>query len=155
MHESVKSVIFYGVFAIIILMYALIYGTHYAGYSDVSGQFIKFILSSAPYVSRDLSLAGELTPPILAGVMSATIPQRSSATRTLISFVLALLCYGMYLHLSVFLTSPQAVAILQSVNQDPRESVSVLSAFSGGVRTFSAIIAASVIGLRINKAAEG
>ena len=153
MPEYIRTIIFYGVFILIIVLYGLIYGAYYFGYSDISGSIMALILSSAPYVSEDLSLAGEITPPLLAGFMSATLPHHSVWVRTILCFVLAAICYILYLHLTVFLNTAQAAAILQGVSQDPRQAVPVLSAFSGGVRTFAAIVAAAVLGLQINRGA--
>lgn len=115
---------------------------------------MALIVSSAPVVMQDLSVAGEITPPILAGLMAATIPQRSSLLRTLISFSLAVACYLLYLQLTTFLGGQEAKTILLSADLSPDKDTGVLTGFAGGVRTFAAILAAAVIGLKFNRSSE-
>ena len=150
MNERTQRAIFFGVFTLIFLIYFSIYGMHALGSSDVAGRVMALIVSTAPIVLKDLSLLGELTPAVLAGVMAATVPTRNNGYLLLLSFGLAVISYGLYLHLSVFFNDPAVVTILQINDIAPDDGVPVLSSFAGGVRTFSIVIAASLLGLRMN-----
>ncbi len=151
MPEHIKYAVFYGTFVAMLLLYGVLIGGFWGGYSDISADTVFFIASSAPYITSDLSLLGEVTPPALGFAMASTIPNNQGVWGVIVSFALALLCYVLYLHLSVFFGSSASDVLIEMAGEPLETTKNILLSFSGGVRTFSAVVGAAVVGLKINE----
>ena len=159
MSESFKITIFFGVFILLLDIYIAIYGSHYLGYSGFTINVLSMINSSVPIILSDLTNAqefspeiiiGELTPALLAGFMAATVPASSRNYILIIAFGLAVIVYFSYIHLSVLIKTDAINFLLDTNDIDPNIAIPILSSFTSSARTFSLIVAAALIGLKIN-----
>jgi hypothetical protein len=105
------------------------------------------IAASAPVITGDVSLFGEYTPPVLAALMAATAPPRTDQRPFLIALALAALCYVLYVHLTIFMQSSAGEVI---INLAGVEDTTLVLTFVTSVRTFCIVVAAALVGLRIN-----
>lgn len=153
MQEKIKTVIFYGVFALVFILYALIVGAPLIGFAELGGATMALIASMTPIILNSLSLPGELTPAVLGGLMAYTAPSRTSWGQTLLLVFLSGLGWLLYLHLQVYFGSEATTTALQIVDVPAdklADAVSALQSFSNSVRSFAAVIFAAILGLRFN-----
>lgn len=153
MQEQIKTVIFYGVFVLVFVLYAIIVGAPILGLTQLAGETMALIASMTPIILNSLSLPGELTPAVLGGLMAYTAPSRTSWGRTLLLVFLSGLSWLLYLHLQVYFGSEATTTALQIVDVPAdklTDAVSALQSFSNSVRSFAAVIFAAILGLRFN-----
>src|SRR6188768_3297546 len=100
-NPRIKDAIFYGVFGLLIVLYFVIVWGAFNGWLDASAGVMSAISSMAPIVLSDLSLAGEVGPFFLGGIMAWTAPRRTSNWQTVTILLLSALVWLAYLHMQV------------------------------------------------------
>lgn len=150
MGSTLKSVVFFGVFAVLIIVYLLIYGTYFLGLSDLTAATVGFFLGTAPLFIKDVPVLGEYSPAVVAGLLAATAPFNKTRSIFFVAIAVSIFIYILYLHLSSFAASPTALTILEIAGYGPAAQ-NLAMAMLDGLRTFCLVVAASLVGLRANK----
>lgn len=149
--EHVKYFIFFGALSVVFIIYSLIYLSFLFGYSPITVWTFKIIVNTAPLIIHDLSLFGEITPPLLAGIMATSAPPRTKNIPFILAVGFSLIGYILYLHLTVFVDSKSGETLIGLATLS--NETGTLTSFIGGIRTFCIIVVAALIGLKLNKIA--
>lgn len=143
--------IFYGVFVFLLIAYAAIVGGYLFGISSVSVAILSLIVLSAPVITHDISYVGEYTPPVLAALMAACAPPPSERSLFTVAIILAVIAYFAFVHLTVFFDQNSGRTLLEIAGADP----DTIKTFAASVRTFCIVVAAGILGLKLNPQPKG
>lgn len=105
--------------------------------------------SASPLVGGDISLFGEITPVVMAGLIIALMPKTSSVNY--IAAFLAFISYILFVHLSWFFLSGPGVGLISlDFDKIAGPQKTILSLVSN-IRIMVAVILASILGFKIRK----
>lgn len=147
---GLRSIVFYGVFGVVALLYAAIVLPYVLHNSDFAVRTINFLVSTSPILTGDVAIFGEYTPPILAGLMAAAAPPSKQNTPFFIAIGLAVLCYALYVHLTVFLNSGPGGSFLVIGQDDPAATQKAMIGLVASIRTFCIVVAGGLLGFKAN-----
>lgn len=148
-----KTVAFYMLLLLPILFWAvLVLPIYLLPNSEASTLILSSVVDASKLVGGDISLFGEVTPVILAGAIIALSPS-SKQNINLLAIFIAVVSYILFIHLTVFLTSGKGAGVISATWDDPEKKKVLLGVISN-IRTMTAVIAASLIGLKIKPAAQ-
>ena len=146
---NIRPVIFYGVFAILLIFYLLIVTPFGLGNTAIPIGILEFSGNVAPYIISDLGFIGSYSPPILAAAMAGAAPTLKQPLNFYTAIGFSAITYVAYIHLSYFLfgTGSAGGNLWILVTGDIKSTILQLV---DGVRTFSIVVAAAMVGLKAN-----
>lgn len=149
-----RAGIFYSVFGVVYLVYLVVVGGLYLGYSSVSGWALETIAQYAPLSLKELSVSNEVVAALLGGVLAWTAPGRPTLKRFFVLLGLSGAAYLMYLHMQVLIGNGTVEQALLSGNTTPNQlpdSLATLTSFATTARSFAAATFGAVIGWNFNQ----
>jgi hypothetical protein len=132
----------------------LVQVSDFAGLGDwVPGKFFAVAIArSAPFVAKDASLFGELTPVAVAAGLTVLAPRKTELTLIYTAVIVALIGWALYLVLSVLTEEGPFYQALQTLMEgEPGAKLSALTGFVTSTRVFYLVVGATLIGVRIRK----
>jgi hypothetical protein len=140
---------FYGLLGLPIIAWVvgvILFNVNYSALSSL----LFTIVTVSPIVAGDISLVGEITPIALALSLIALAPT-SRREINIVPIATALLIYVLYLHLTVFFSSPPGRALIRNKwsGDQAVESTKIVLTLLSNIRIAAVVIAASLIGFRI------
>lgn len=132
----------------------LVQVSDFAGLGDFApGKFFAVgIARSAPFVAKDASLFGELTPVAVAAGLTVLAPRKAEVTLIYTAVTIALIGWALYLALSVLTEEGPFYSALQTLMEgEAGADVTALKGFVTSTRVFYLVIGATLIGIRLRK----
>jgi hypothetical protein len=146
-----RTGLFYLLLCLPIVVWALIVLPVYASsLPDWSSNLVAALVAASPIIGGDVSIFGELTPMILAGLIIGIAP--ASKDINYFAVVLAVLSYALFIHLSVFFSSGPGVGVMSANWDDTALPQKIALGFVSNVRVMLIVIAASLVGFKIRGA---
>ncbi|SCX19255.1 hypothetical protein [Agrobacterium rosae] len=151
--SKVRNIVFYGVFVVLIVIYALIvFGDKFGEDSSLSGTVMSAIKEIIPLVSREMSVPGELAPAFLGSFIALMRPGNASLKELIAILLLSGFTWLFYLHLQFYASTAEASFALGRANVAMSaigDAQKAVSSFASIARSISAATFAAAIGLQI------
>ena len=148
-----RTVLFYILLLIPIILWIIVVIPAYASalrLPDYSTEIVYATVSASPFVGGDISIFGEVTPIILAGLILALMPKSSEINY--FAIILAIVSYALFIQLSVFFSPGGPGVGLISANWDGEQFDKAQKTILGVVsnlRMTMIVIAASILGFKV------
>jgi hypothetical protein len=146
------AVFYLSLFFPILIWAAIVLPNYIINSSGISTAVIYSIVSVSPLVGGDISLFGEITPVILAGLIITLLPASKDGTNYLAIFI-ALLDYLAFLHLNIYFSDGPGVGLISANWDNIVEPQKILLSVVSNIRTTAIVIAFSILGLKVRPAA--
>jgi hypothetical protein len=145
---STRTFVFYSILSLPIIVWTAIVIPFWAGDTDFPAALVSAIVKAAPLIAGDISVVGEITPGILAGLIIALLPSGQYET-TIKAVALAVIIYFLYIYLAIFFAdTKEGARLLGLISHDPPTDRKTILSVCSNVRVTAIAVAASIIGLK-------
>lgn len=114
---------------------------------DLSTTVVSYAVALSPVVGGDISIFGEVTPIVLAGLIITLAPK--SDRINYLAVALAIVSYLLFLHLSVYFSTGEGVGVLDNTFREATGPQKVILSLISNVRVMSIVVATALLGFKL------